>query len=148
MAWVKIISNTIIGRPAWLAFIILGSLHRWKVWPLHIDVYQGHNLLQQYILLHVPAFDSPWSSVPNSSRRSVRASRNSIIPWAGMAIWERGPPLGLVWATCSKKTHCLHPIFHFAVPRCVYIISSMCKLYWHIYWNLIHVYVYTVCIFV
>uniref|UniRef100_A0A182VTB5 Uncharacterized protein n=1 Tax=Anopheles minimus TaxID=112268 RepID=A0A182VTB5_9DIPT len=34
----------------------------------------------------------PPSLVPNSSSRSVNASRNSIIPWAGMAICERGPP--------------------------------------------------------
>lgn len=89
------------GWPAWLAFITVGSLQSYGFDP-HIYMYQGYNFLEQYIM-HVPAFDSPWSSVPNSSRRSVRASRNSIIPWAGMAIWERGPPLGLVWATYSEK---------------------------------------------
>uniref|UniRef100_A0A182JIC2 Uncharacterized protein n=1 Tax=Anopheles atroparvus TaxID=41427 RepID=A0A182JIC2_ANOAO len=34
----------------------------------------------------------PPSFVPNSSSRSVSASRNSIMPCAGMAICERGPP--------------------------------------------------------
>jgi hypothetical protein len=49
----------------------------------------------------------PPSSVPNSSNKSVKASLNSIIPWAGIAICDRGPPLDIVWETCeSTKSYC------------------------------------------
>lgn len=41
----------------------------------------------------------PPSLVPNSSNKSVNASRNSIIPWAGIAICDRGPPRVMVWDT-------------------------------------------------
>lgn len=51
-----------------------------------------------------PRFDVPLkppSSVPNSSSKSVSASRNSIMPCAGIAICDRGPPLAIVCETCS-----------------------------------------------
>ena len=44
-------------------------------------------------------FSYPPSDSPNSSNRSVNASRNSTKPCAGMAIWERGPPRVIVWDT-------------------------------------------------
>lgn len=45
----------------------------------------------------------PPSSVPYSSRRSVKASRNSIIPCAGIAICVLGPPRVIVCDTCATN---------------------------------------------
>lgn len=45
----------------------------------------------------------PPSSVPYSSRRSVNASRNSIIPCAGIAICVLGPPRVIVCDTCATN---------------------------------------------
>jgi hypothetical protein len=45
----------------------------------------------------------PPSLVPNSSNKSVNASRNSIIPWAGIAICDRGPPRVIVCDTWVIK---------------------------------------------
>ena len=50
-------------------------------------------------LLVIVTSSRPPSSVPNSSNKSVKASLNSIIPCAGIAICERGPPRDIVWET-------------------------------------------------
>lgn len=56
----------------------------------------------------------PPSLVPNSSNRSVNASLNSIIPWAGIAICDRGPPRVIVWDTYEAKAHWISCVWAFA----------------------------------
>lgn len=56
-------------------------------------------------MIFVICWTYPPSLVPNSSNRSVNASLNSIIPWAGIAICDRGPPRVIVWDTCKYQHH-------------------------------------------
>lgn len=57
----------------------------------------------------------PPSLVPNSSNKSVNASRNSIIPWAGIAICDRGPPRVMVWDTCLSINQSINKMAHHGI---------------------------------
>jgi len=71
---------------------------------------------------------SPWSSVPNSFRRSVSASRTSIIPCAGIAICDRCLDRGVVidtWTT--RPTHDSNTHLHNTNNKCRFVECNYLK---------------------
>lgn len=138
MAWVKIISNTIIGRPAWLAFIILGSLQSWKVWLIYTYISRAqftstvHLMTCACIWLTMVICSKLIQKICESiSKLNHSLSRNGNLrarpsPWSGLGNLQRENTLPSPNLSFRCTSLCIYNIFHVQTVLTYLLKSNSC----------------------
>lgn len=136
--WVKIISSTIIDRPAWLAFIILGSLQTWKVWLIYTYISRA----QFTSIVHLITCASIWLTMvicskliqkicESISKLNHSLSRNGNLrarpsPWSGLGNLQRENTLPSPNLSFRCTLLCIYNIFHVQTVLTYLLKSNSC----------------------
>lgn len=138
MVWVKIISSTVIDRPAWLAFIILGSLQSWKVWLIYTYISRA----QFTSTVHLITCASIWLTMvicskliqkicESISKLNHSLSRNGNLrarpsPWSGLGNLQRENTLPSPHLSFRCTLLCKYNIFHVQTVLTYLLKSNSC----------------------
>lgn len=135
--WVKIISSTIIGRPAWLAFIIIGSLQSWKVWLIYTYISRAqftstvHLITCACIWLTMVICSKLIQKICESiSKLNHSLSRNGNLrarpsPWSGLGNLQRENTLPSPHLSFRCTLLCIY-IFHVQTVLKYLLKSNSC----------------------
>lgn len=119
------------GWPAWLAFIIVGSLQSYGLTPIYTCI-KGTTFLNSTscMYLHLTHHGHPSQTHPEDLWEHLETqsfpeqewqSESAVLLW----VWSEQPT--------ARKTHCPHLTFHFTVSCCVYnIFHLLIVLTWFI----------------
>lgn len=136
--WVKIISSTIIDRPAWLAFIIIGSLQSWKVWLIYTYISRAqftstvHLITCACIWLTMVICSKLIQKICESiSKLNHSLSRNGNLrarpsPWSGLGNLQRENTLPSPHHSFRCTLLYIYNIFHVQTVLTYLLKSNSC----------------------